>query len=338
VARDREFRDVIDDVTTASTAYAAAATYPVDTQLFWRVRAKVCRDACTRTIELRGSDVGDLRSFRRTLPVPVPDAGNATAGETIPVLSWQPVAGAISYDIHVEQADGTQRDFNVRAPRFSPTVWYGTGVWTWRVRAVFPSLSSTVKAQSAWSAPMQYVRRIAPPGDPRVSFGTRRISLSWAPDVAATEYRVEISDSDSFTNVIDRVKTPNTNYAPLMTKPAYGDGGRLFWRIAVVDSGNNAGGWRTGAFNLPRGLRVNVRGVVHRGRRSTVTVRITHRNRGLRGVTVRAGGAGIRARRKTNSKGEVKLRVRARRGGRVKFTATRKSYRSGSATVVVLGS
>jgi hypothetical protein len=338
VARDVEFRDVIDDITTGSTAYAASATYPVDTQLFWRVRAKVCRDACTKLLELRGSDVGDLRSFRRTLPVPMLDSSNATAGETIPVVSWQPVPGAIAYDVHVDQSDGTPRDFTVRAPRFSPITWYGTGVWTWRVRAVFPSLSSLVKAQSAWSAPMPYVRRITPPGDPRVSFGPRRVALAWAPDVAADKYRVEISDSDSFTRVLDRVLTPNTSFAPSMTRNAYSEGGRLFWRLAVVDAGRNVGAWRTGAFNLPRGLRVNVRGILYRGRRSVMRVRVTHRNRAVGGITVRASGPGISVRRKTNKRGEVRLRVRARRGGRVKFVASKKGYRTGSATVVVLGS
>ncbi|HWH92217.1 MAG TPA: hypothetical protein VNT03_00010 [Baekduia sp.] len=343
VARDREFRDVIDNQVTASTAYAAAATYPVDTQLYWRVRPRVCdgtfgNGACMRFLELRGSDVTDLRTFRRTLTVPALDAGNATGGEVIPVFSWGPVFGAISYDVHIDQADGTTKDFTVAAPRFTPTGWYGTGVWSWRVRANFASLTPSVKAQSAYSAPMRYVRRIAPPSDPRISHGNHRLSFAWTPDAAATKYRVQISATDSFTRILEQVTTPSTAWAPSLTNAAFAEGGRLFWRMQILDSGSQEGAWRNGVVNLPRGLRVNVRGMLRRKRTNTVTVVVTNRGKGIARATVRASGKGIRVRRRTDKKGQAVLRIRVRRGGTVRFTAQRKSYATGRASVVVLGS
>lgn len=338
VARDREFRDVIDDAVTASTAYAADATYPVDTQLYWRVRPAVCKDACTKLLELRGTDVTDLRTFRRTLPVPVLDPGNPTGGEVIPLVSWAPVPGALSYDVHIDQADGTTKDFTVDAPRFAPGTWYGTGVWSWKVRANFASLTASVKAQSAYSAPGAYVRRIAAPGDPRISHDRHRLSFSWAPDAAATKYKVQISDSDSFARILDQVTTPSTNWAPSLANPGFADGGRLYWRIQILDSGSQEGAWRSGAVSLPRGLRVNVAGVLRRRGTSRVVVTVTNRGKPVRAALVRVAGTKLKVKARTNRKGVARLNLRVRHGGRVRFSAQRTGYTTGHATVVVLGS
>ena len=58
----------------------------------------------------------------------------------------------------------------------------------------------------------------------------------------------------------------------------------------------------------------------------------------VKGATVRVSGAGVRRKAKTNAKGQTTLTLRLRRGGRVRFTATRKGYATGGATAVVLGS
>ena len=128
VASDPGFGVLLDDVTTAATAYASTKAYPADTRLYWRVRAN------TRTVSLNWSET---RSFRRPCRCPR-SLETPSGGETIPVLAWHPVEGAVSYDMHVDQADGTQRDFNMRSTRFTPALFYGTGIWRWRVRANFP--------------------------------------------------------------------------------------------------------------------------------------------------------------------------------------------------------
>ena len=60
--------------------------------------------------------------------------------------------------MHVDQADGTQRDFNMRSTRFTPTLFYGTGIWRWKVRANFPG-----NVHGGYSASQEYVRRINAP-------------------------------------------------------------------------------------------------------------------------------------------------------------------------------
>ena len=74
---------LVDDVITASTAYTSQTPYPADTALYWRVRAEqqqVLQGERER-VELRWSPTG---SFRRRLPVPVPDGGNPMRGRPDP--------------------------------------------------------------------------------------------------------------------------------------------------------------------------------------------------------------------------------------------------------------
>lgn len=323
VARDSEFRDLVDNVVTASTAYAPATTYPVDAQLYWRVRA---RDV--ENIELSWSAV---RSFRRTLPTPIPDPGNPTAGSTIPVLAWGAVPGAVSYGFHVDRVDGGTEDFTVATPRFTPTKFYGNGIWKWKVRANFPASSGSVSGP--YSGTSDYIRRILPPSNTKAVRTSKRLVFSWNPDQSGKKYRLEVAEDDSFTDKIDSVTTPNTSYAPLLDSRGYEDGGKLFWRVAIVDDGGNVGAFARGDLRLPPKLKLKT-GMrsLRRGSRATIAITVTDpRGTKIRNATVRYSGAGLKSgRRKTGKKGTVKLRIRAKRRGTIKITASRTGYVTGT--------
>jgi hypothetical protein len=321
VAADPGFGELLDDVTTAATAYASTKAYPADTQLFWRVRAN------TRTGSLNWSDT---RSFRRRLPVPE-IAGNPGGGETIPALAWHPVEGAVSYDLHVDQADGTQRDFNMRSTRFTPTLFYGTGIWRWKVRANFPG-----NVHGGYSASQEYVRRINAPAAVRLSRARNLMLFTWNPDSAATKYRLQISTSDSFGSPVETVTTPLTSYAPLLTNAAYTNGGKLWWRLAVVDQGGNVGAYTTGLVALSRAMNVSVKGSLTPHRRGTLEVTVRDaKGRAVRKALVRVSGAGAHGRQRTGKKGVVRIRVRPARRGTVTVRVTQRGFKDGLARVLV---
>ena len=323
IASDPGFKQLLDDVKTAATAYASTKAYPADTQLYWRVRAN------TRSVSLNWSQT---RSFRRRLPVPE-IAESPGGGETIPVLGWHPVQGAVSYDLHVDQADGTQRDFNMRSTRFTPTLFYGTGIWRWKVRANFPG-----RVQGGYSASREYVRRLNAPQAVKVGLGRRLMLFTWNPDVAAKEYRFQISTSDSFGpgSVVETVTTPVTSYAPLLTQRGYTDGGKLWWRLAVVDEGRNVGAYTTGLVALPRAMTVRVQGSLTPRRPGTLLVTVRDaKGRALRKAQVRASGAGARGRKRTSKNGVARMRVRASRRGTVTIRVKRRGFNDGVARVRV---
>ena len=150
VANDPSFGVPLVNVTTDSTSYTTTATLPADTTLYWRVRAN---DAIQQ-----GLNWSTTSTFTHHLPAPTPAGGDSTGGATIPLLSWNPVPGAVSYDFHLDQADGTTKDWTFDSPAASFSQWYGTGIWRWQVRADFPGSN----AASAYFTPEEQFVRVIP--------------------------------------------------------------------------------------------------------------------------------------------------------------------------------
>src|SRR5207248_1165151 len=195
---------------------------------YWRVRA-----TDDRGVALNWSGVG---TFTRHLAVPIPSPDNPTGGRTIPLLTWSRVDGAVSYDIHIDQPDGSQKDFTLRSTAFTPISHYGTGVWRWKVRANFPKLPyGTISGPYSDSTP--FTRFIGSPTGTRGVAGAGRILLSWDPAEMAKNYRVDVSTSNSFSSTVDSQTVDGTSYAPHLTQGAFTDGGTLYWRVASVDEG-----------------------------------------------------------------------------------------------------
>jgi hypothetical protein len=277
-----------------------------------------------------------VRQFRRTLPIPVLDPANPTIGGTIPVLSWSPVPGAISYGLHVDKVDGGTDDFTVATSRFTPTVFYGNGIWKWKVRANFPS-SSGDAVSGPYTAPTNFLRRVLPPANAQAVITNDRVVFSWAPVTTSASYRLQVAKDDSFTDLIETVTTPNNTYAPLLSG-RYGDGGRLYWRVAILDKGNNLGAFARGDLRLRQKLKVKSSAGFAQ-KRKFVTVKLTvSRSDGkrVRSATVTVSGAGVKLKRKkTGKKGTVTFRIRPMRKGTIKVTAARKGYVSGAASIGV---
>jgi hypothetical protein len=328
VAQDPSFGNPIDDVVTDATAFTSSSTYPSDTVLYWRVRAD--------DENKNGLPWSPVQTFQRSLPAPVPSADNPTGGRTIPLLRWAPVEGAVSYDLHVDQPDGTHKDFNLRSDAFTPTTHYGTGVWTWRVRANFPKLPYGA-TPGAYSDSQPFTRFIGSPAGARGVGNSTRMLVSWDPVEMAKSYQLQISTTNSFATAIEQAKTDNTSFAPKLTSSAYKNGGRLYWRVASLDEGNFLGGWTTGTFSLPKQIKVVVQGSLRRGVTKPVTVTVTDtRGRAIRKAKVHVSGGGIASKAKrTSLRGTTTFQLRPGRRGTVKFLASKGGYRTGSVVVKV---
>jgi protein-S-isoprenylcysteine O-methyltransferase Ste14 len=323
VAQDDRFGTLLEDVLTDSTAYTSNTTYPADTVLYWRVRADD-----ENLIGLTWSEVG---TFQKRLPTPRVSPDNPTAGDYIPTWTWDPIPGAISYDVHVDLPDGTQRDLtNMRTAAVTPVLMYGTGVFRWKVRANFPRQPFGTVA-GPYSSTHVFTRTIAEPTGVRSDASKRYPLLLWEPKPGPKNYRVQISMRADFASYVEDVVTDNTNYAPLLVHPAYAGGTPLYWRVAAVDEGRNAGDWSpTQRIGLVKQLRLRARGVPKRKRvrRITITVR-GDGNRPVSGATVQLSGAGARgARARTNRRGVALFRVRAMRRGSLSFRATKSGYQA----------
>ncbi len=242
VSQDPTFGNPIDDVTTDATAYTSSSTYPADTVVYWRVRANDWNG--------QGLNWSPTQTFVRRLPVPSPIQDNPTGGPEIPPLSWTPVQGAISYDLHLEEPNGTKKDFTFEASSATVAKYYGTGIWRWQVRAEFPT-GFGGKVAGGYSAPLASLLTLpAPSGAIGVKTGTRLV-VSWNPDPAAKQYEVDVSTTDGFLTTVDSHRTDNTSWAPNVDLTTAANRGRLFWRVAAIDQGGNVGSFATGSFGRP---------------------------------------------------------------------------------------
>ena len=323
VAHDPSFGSLVDDVVTTSTAYTSSSTYPADALLYWRVRANDEQGI--------GLTWSATQTFRRRLPAPQPQAG-PDRGEQMPIWTWSLVPGAISYDVAVEEPDGDHGNFTLHSTAFAGGRMYGVGIWKWRVRANFPG-STGGGSSGPYSGFREFTRVMNPPTGAHVTRANGSLVVRWDPSYALAErYRVEFSESTSFTRTLDRKSVENTAYAPTLSRSGYQDGGPLFWRVAAVDAGGNVGAWATGRVGLLRRMVVNARGTLRRGRSGVVEVRVQNaKGQAVRRARVTLQGAGLRARsRRTTRRGIARFRLTPRSRGRVTVRADKSGFRPGS--------
>ncbi len=332
VAQDPSFGDPIADVLTDSTAYTSTSTYPADTVLYWRVRAD--------DENLVGLTWSPTRTFQRKLQVPVPDPANPTAGEVLPSWNWSAVQGAVAYDFALDLPDGTHKDINgLRMPVLTPILLWGTGVWHWKVRAVFPTSGSTT-VPGPYSAVQTFTRTIGEPQNVKTDADQTHVLLSWDPRLGAKDYRVQIASRPDFAMTVEDVTTENTSYAPPMTKLQWGAGDTLYWRVAARDAGRNQGDWdqvQTIRLKPRMHLSVSITGKLRRGRKTHIL--ISARNalgKRLTNVRVRISGVGVKpVTRATSLLGVATFVVKPKRRGTLYIRATRAGYQPAYTSVKV---
>lgn len=330
VALDPSFGSLVDNVVTSSTAFTSFATYPADAQLFWRVRANA------DNVPDVGLNWSETRSFRRRLPAPGIGA-NPDSGERVPIFSWEPVPGAISYDVSIEEPDGDSDTWsNLRSTAATPTKVYGLGTWQWRVRANFPGATGRPTA-GPFSARRPFTRFMNPPTGARVSRDNGSLVLDWDPSFGlAKDYKVEFSESSSFRTRIETKRVDNSGYAPLMNSSGFQNGGPIYWRVAAVDEGGNTGGWASGRVGLLRKMVVRASGALQRGSKGMLQVIVTNaKGRVVRGVRVTLRGVGVRGRKRTSKQGIARFRVRPKARGNLRVRADKHGFRPGAAVVVI---
>jgi hypothetical protein len=333
VSQDASFGALIDDVTTDSTAYTSNTTYPADTALYWRVRADD-----ENLVGLSWSATG---AFRKTLPTPQLSPNNPAGGDFIPTWSWAPVDGAVGYDVSADLPDGTHREITgLRTPVLTPVLMYGTGIFSWRVRAVFPK-NPFGTTPGPYTATHTFARTIGEPTGARTDAAIDHVLMSWNSKPQVKGYEVQISGQPSFAQPIEIARTDNTSYASPLKFPPIGrfDTGHFYWRVAAVDEGNNLGDFtRAQEVKRTRRMTIVLNGRLRRRRTTFVMVSVKNfeSGAGVAGVGVRISGAGMRARRvRTPAGGTVMIRVRPRRRGVVVFRATARGYRTTSISVRV---
>jgi hypothetical protein len=235
------------------------------------------------------------------------------------------VQGASSYDVHVEQADGTKKDFNVQGTVLTPTTFYGTGIWRWQVRARFPAGNSSV--QSAYTPAVGFARDIPKPDGIHADVKSGRVLLGWEPGPNAKAYRVQFSSTNSFSTGTLTATTQNLAYAPTQLQNVFVNGGRIYWRVATVDEGSNVGAYATGVLTKAKRMTAKVTAGLHKGVRGPITVTVKDaKGNPVRKAKVKVSGAARARAHRTGKKGIASFRAKPRRRGTATFRITKAGY------------
>jgi hypothetical protein len=338
VSQDPAFGTLLDDITTASTAHTALTSYPADTVLYWRVRADD-----ENLVGLRWSTVG---SFQRRLPAPSPRF-DSPAGDMYPLMSWNPIQGAVSYRLAVDEPDGDHAEYDdFRSAAAAFVKMTGTGVAGIRVRANFPTKTGGT-TPGPWSSTVFFTRTMGEPTGAATDASADHLLFSWDAKPGAKQYRVLVSNREDFAVTIEDVTTDNTSYASPLMNPGYLAGGTFYWKVSAIDEDRNVGDFtRSHSFVLQKAsagpggiqasqrLRLGFRGRLRAKRLSRIVVTVRAGGRVIPGAKVRGLASGLSRRwRTTNRAGQVVFRFRPKRKGMAFFQATKRGYLVGAATV-----
>jgi hypothetical protein len=327
---ETSFSSPIDDLRTSATTYTSLKSFNSAQTFYWRVAPEDENNTA-----LTWSATG---SFQVDLPAPVMNTADLGTGDFLPVVSWQPVSGAVEYELQVQEADGDHKEYaGFPSTAASWEKMSGVGILTLKVRALFPTSSTFTRVPGPWSEPTIFTHTIREPTTPASDAGVNKLVLSWDAKTGTKQYKVQVSSRADFAPFIESKSTDNPTFAPTLNSGSYASGGSFFWRVAAVDSDGNVGDWATRTFDLPalttvvpplKIFRLSATGrlVRNRYRTVTVTVRNLETSAPVFGASVRASGQGVLVTKFTNLNGVASLRLKPTRLGLVTFRVSRSGF------------
>lgn len=244
----------------------------------WRVTATLGAGQLTFASQERAFSVGELGNVNVTLPAEGQDLEDV-------VLDWDPVPGAVRYDVRVSTDEqfpaGTIiDDRTVSSTRYSPAETYDVGAYWWQVRAV-----DALGAAKDWGVIAKHAftrswdnRPTAPghgtdpnpdpdpdgaprlvyPADDASTAVTGDLYYQWTPVRHAAKYQLEVSIDEAFSpGKFWICTTSHTTYTPEKVKPTAclpQLNGQLWWRVKAIDGPAGVNGFYSakGTFRYSR--------------------------------------------------------------------------------------
>ncbi|MBO0884453.1 MAG: hypothetical protein J2P17_29800, partial [Mycobacterium sp.] len=215
-----------------------SATPPADLpagDYFWRVAGM---DASSASGPFSAAWTFDKSASAPPTLVNPADGTTLTYPQQPPVFSWDPIPGAKSYTLQIDDAP----DFLGGTSYTTANTWFTlTNPQTigqqfyWRVFAtssggVVTDFSEARSYQIAWP----YRPVLQSPGN-ALSPKITDVNLSWGPVPGAAKYELQVSPNQDFANnVTIDVTIDSTKYSP----PTTIDNGAYYWRVRALDAAN----------------------------------------------------------------------------------------------------
>ena len=321
----------VEDITTSNITYTSLTIpYPEDT-LYWEVRA----------IDYNGRQQpwSTPRQFDQTWPTPdFTSISNPAASDVVPTWQWNPVVGAVSYTVSIDQPNNGNETFTTKSTAFAPTSIYGLGDFKWRVNANFGGNPGTTPGPD--SADTVFTRSIHAPTNPAdlipSGAASTPILMWWDWKAGAKQYRVQVSRDSSFTTQLVNQTTDMSSFAPDLSQSDWANLGQLYWRVAALDTQGTQGSWSpVQPLGLATKLTVSLSATTM-PKQTTKTITVTVKDAQghvVSGAKVTVSGAGVTKTSKlTGSTGKASFKVHPTKAGTITWTATKSGCVSGKAT------
>jgi hypothetical protein len=238
-----ETADWVDSTTYTTQTTSLVLPDPQENGLYWwRVRAELGAGQSTHSSGARSYRVGPLPVVTGTSP------SNGSAVEEV-VLEWDPVPGAVSYDIRVS----TDSSFNtiidskiVKGTRYSPAKTYDVDDYWWQVRArnIFGKAMEWHEVQDkhqfrrTWEGDGA-VPKLLHPADTMSPVAGDDFYYQWTPSRLATRYRLDVGEDPNFSpGTFSSCFTTQTTYTPGKLRDACMPESMVpyYWRVKALDS------------------------------------------------------------------------------------------------------
>jgi len=237
IATDNGFTNIVYDQTTTNTNYTQVFTTPGTH--YWRVRG------------INGFGNGVWSTVRSVTVTALPPAtpvliapinASSVLGRTVN-FSWEASVGATSYQIQIATDNvftNILHDHIVTTTSRTQLLTTPPMTFYWRVRA------KNINGDSAWTT-RQFSVDVSLPGavtliSPTNGTGTGQpvTTFSWNSATKTTQYRIEISTNNNFTNILHSHTTATAvttyNYTFIISTATY------YWRVRAINPNGN-GSW-----------------------------------------------------------------------------------------------
>lgn len=256
VDNDENFATPIISINTTQNSFTPNNTLP-NGDYHWSVQ--VVRSGAGGAAVINGW--APTKHFTLAMPSPT---GLSPASETIvskaPTLCWapliqssggQPVLAAYKYAVQVSNdpgysptsliLDGMVTEQNC----WTPQVGYPDGKYYWRV-----AMRDKNDYQGAWTANQTFIKQYAAPTLVKPTSGSVADTMPtfvWTAVNGAKAYRLQVSETHTFSSIYDTVLTENTSFTPIFK---YSIGKTYHWRVAIVDYNGWLGPYSTATIIL----------------------------------------------------------------------------------------
>ena len=236
------FDNVLFDMSTANVQVTPTTVLPLG-RMYWRVQA-------ASATGVSGWARSSFVRSQRTGPTLLAPSSGVTLDQpdSPPLLRWDPVPGAQSYEIEL---DGVEHDWvdttiyhtattSLVVPEQQPN-----GTYWWRVRAVLGNGVNT-----KYSAERNYtigaLKSVVLPDHPDPM---QDVVLQWDPIPGAVAYEIRVSTDNGFNTITDQRVVAGTRYSPPVTY----DNASYWWQVRAINALNQSDEWpkfpdRTGVF------------------------------------------------------------------------------------------